>query len=64
MRLRKERCTCAYCSFYTKMLYHEQNTQHYTVFQEDHDLTVEEAFLVMDDRSTVNLEYVPATYFN
>lgn len=64
MRLRKPMCTCAYCTFYQKMLESEDQTLHYTRFEEDVSLTIEGAFLIMDERASINLEYVPVTYFN
>lgn len=62
--VRKPPCTCAYCTFYNKLLKNEDRTLHYTRFNGDEGLTIEQAFLVMDERSSINLEYVPVTYFN
>lgn len=66
MRLRQPKCPCAYCTFYDKLRKTpEAKVFVFTTFDEDMLVeSAEETFLVMDERSSVRLELVPATYYN
>lgn len=63
MRLRKQSCGCAYCIFYSKLLELKVPVHHVSIFDGDMEIeSGEEAFLIMDERSSVSIETLPATF--